>query len=92
MQHLEKGVHRGWQTAIFAPDQAEIAFRLDINEWEDPQDTLLDFEGDGKAGYHGNAEPRHDCLLNPFTPLQYERVGLNQVRPVEYAFHRLPRG
>ena len=74
------------------PNQAEVAFRLDIGDRQDPQDALLDFEGDGKAGHHGNPEPGHHRLLDPFTALQHERVVLHEVRPIEHAFDHLAGG
>lgn len=59
MQHLQEGAHGGWQVAVLSPNQTEVAFRLDVDEGKEPQDALLDFEGDGKARHHGNPESCH---------------------------------
>ena len=74
------------------PNKAEVAFRLDVGDREDPQDILLDFEGNGPAGHHGNPQPGHDRPLDPLTALEDQRVVLHEMCPVEHAFDHLAGG
>jgi hypothetical protein len=74
------------------PKKAEVAFRLDVGDRQDPQDALLDFKSNGKAGHHGHPQPGHDRPLDPLTALEDQRVVLHEMRPIEHAFDHLAGG
>ena len=71
------------------PNHAEVTFGVHVSYRDDPQDTLLDFEGHRIAGHHGNPEPGHHRLLDALTALEHQRVVLHEMGRVEHVFHDL---